>query len=275
MMKISALPYMIADYNDLESACKWYELAPEIGLDGVELMYGYPVPWHLIYRTFEYLQKKKLPVSIVVAHNEFYRLTPQEQKQEVEVIAGYIDLARYFQTNLVRVIVGYWWNETRKETSPKKALAAIIETIKRCLSYAEEKEVILALENHPGTGVSKVILQEIFEHIDSPYLGWNLDTENAYRIDNQTAFDFLEEESIIRRLVHVHLKNFQPDQDGWLPTSLEKGILDVKKMLKIIQSHGYDGWLSLEYAGEKVEDLRDSVSFVRKVWEKFKEELRT
>jgi hypothetical protein len=91
---------------------------------------------------------------------------------------------------------------------------------------------LFVLENHPGFGVSHEVVAAIFRRISSSHFGWNFDMENAYRIPGQTAFDFLNDEALLRRLMYVHAKNFAESADGWIcDVALDEGVNDVRKML--------------------------------------------
>ena len=86
--------------------------------------------------------------------------------------------------------------------------------------------------------------------------------ENAYRVGGQTAFDFLKDETILRRLAYVHAKNFGETPEGWNSTiALDEGVNDIHLMLAVIKAHGYDGWISIEFSGTTRDKLKRSVKF--------------
>lgn len=250
---------------NVDSVRKWFEFASEIGLEGVEIMYGWPLDWYVIHQVRQLLPRYTLKVSMIVTHNNLCRFTSSERQEECNIINGYIALAEDFNTNIIRVLAGPW-DRTWPEISRKKAVNAVVATVNECLTYASKKNMTLVMENHPGMGVDKDIIQEIFEKIDSPNFGWNFDMENAYRREAQTAFDFLNEKSILRKLAYVHAKNYLESSDGWLPAAVSDGVLDVKSMLKKIKDSGYNGWLSFEYSGKNWDEVKRSADFIRETW---------
>ena len=88
-----------------------------------------------------------------------------------------------------------------RKISVAKAVDAVAKTFELVLPHAEKAGIVLALENHPGFGVSPDVVGRILQKIPSAVLGWNFDMENAYRVHGQTAFDFLKNETILRRLL--------------------------------------------------------------------------
>ena len=264
-MKISSLPYCAVRFMDVDCMRKWFTFASDIGLEGVELMYGWPLDWYVLHQVKKLLSEYPLNVSMIVTHNNFCRFTPAEQQEECRILDGYMALAEEFGTNIVRVLAGTW-NRIWKETSSRKAVDAVVTTASQCLRRAEEKNMMLVMENHPGMGVDRDILQAIFEKIDSPNFGWNFDMENAYRREGQTGFDFLNEASLLKRLRYVHSKDFIEMPYGWMPVALGGGGLDVKGMFKKIKDSGYQGWLSFEYGGEDWGEIKRSADYIRETW---------
>ena len=266
-MKLSSLPFGVVQFEDEASFSMWFDYAQEIGLDGVELMYPWPVSWHVIHRTHERLAGRGLEVSMVTSHCDPSRLTDGLRKAEAQKLIGYVDLATDFGSRFVRVVAGSF-NPTSREISVPRAIDAVVATFELVLPYAEEAGVVLALENHPGFGVSREIVAAILQGLPSPSFGWNFDMENAYRIAGQAAFDFLDDEAIMSRLVHVHAKNFGESPDGWISdVALDEGVNDVRAMLAKVKASGYDDWVSIEFAGKTREKLRRSASFLRDTWD--------
>ncbi|MBM4080984.1 MAG: sugar phosphate isomerase/epimerase [Planctomycetes bacterium] len=265
-MKVSSLPFGFVHFEDEDSFSAWFDYAEEIGLEGVELMYPWPVSWHVIDRAHKRLAGRKLEVSMITTHCDPSQFRDDLRKAEAKKLAGYIDLALDFQCRFVRVIAGRF-DPTIREVSVAKAINAVVQTFELVLPHAEKAGVVLALENHPGFGVSRAVVAQLLQRIPSASFGWNFDMENAYRIPGQTAFDFLNDAAMMRRLVHVHAKNFAESADGWISdVALDEGVNDVAAMLAKVKASGYDDWISIEFAGKTQEKLRRSAAFLRDVW---------
>ena len=266
-MKVSSLPFGFVQFDDEDSLPVWLDYAEEIGLDGVELLYPWPVSWHLIHRTRQHLSGRALGVSMITTHCDPARFSDELRAAEAQNLIGYVDLATDFGCGFVRVVAGSF-DPTWREISMAKALDAVVQTFELALPHAEQAGVVLALENHPGFGVSREVVAAILQRIPSASLGWNFDMENAYRLPGQTAFDFLDDETILGRLVHVHAKNFGESPAGWISdVSLDEGVNDVRAMLAKVKASGYDGWISIEFGGKTREKLRRSVGWLRDTWE--------
>ena len=266
-MKLSSLPFGVVQFEDEASVSMWFDYAEEIGLDGVELMYPWPVSWHVIHRTHERLAGRGLEVSMVTTHCDPALFADDLRKAEARKLMGYVDLASDFSSRFVRVVAGSF-DPTRREISVGKAIDAVVQTFEGVLPHAEKAGVTLALENHPGFGVSREVVAAILQRLPSPSFGWNFDMENAYRVAGQTAFDFLNDETILRRLVHVHAKNFGESPDGWISdVALDEGVNDVRAMLAKVKAGGYDDWISIEFGGKTQEKLRRSARFLRDTWD--------
>jgi len=255
------------NFEDEASVESWCQIARRAGLDGIELMYPFPIPWHIVHRTENLLAKYRLRPSIITIHNDFMRLTPKGQKEELNIVTSFMELASAIGAGMIRVIFGGWDPISGAEVSRARALAAAISTIKMCLEPAARLKVVMALENHPGMGVSREMIHDIFNAVKSPFFGWNFDMENAYRIPGQDGFSFLNDPIIAKRICYVHAKNFKKTPDGWDQNiALDQGDLDVAGMLTAVKRMGHDKWISFEYAGKDAKQLIRSAHYLRKAW---------
>ena len=267
-MKFSCLPYLMVNFSDEDAVRNWCQVAQRAGLDGIELMYRFPIHWHIVHRTEKLMKKHHLQPSIITIHNCFMRQTSEEQKAELNIVTSFLELASALGAGMVRVIMG-WWTPPIREISRASALAAAITTIKMCLEPAARLKVVMALENHPGMGVSREMIHDVFSAVKSPFLGWNFDMENPYRIPGQDAFSFLNDPVIARRLCYVHAKNFKNTPKGWdQDIALDQGDLDVVSMLAAVKRLGHDDWLSFEYASKDAKHIMRSARYLRKAWAK-------
>jgi len=76
-----------------------------------------------------------------------------------------------------------------------------------------------------------------------------------------------------------HLDNFVYDENGGdgdrtgrrlkREIPLDRGEIDVSRILRIIRDAGFDGWLSIEYGGygEGFDDVGQSAAYLRKTWD--------
>jgi len=267
-MKMSSLPFGTVRFDDEESFAPWFDDAEAMGLDGVELIYSWPVSWHLIHRTHKRLAAHHLEVSMVTSSRDTAKFTDDLRRAEADSLIGYVDLATDFGSRYVRVLAGMF-DRTWREVSVSRAIDAVVQTFEMVLPHAEKAGVVLALENHPGFGVALDVVSAVLERLPSPHFGWNFDMENAYRLPDQTAFDFLDDPTILGRLVHVHAKNFGNSPAGWISdVALDEGGNDVRAMLARVKASGYDDWVSIEFGGSTPDKVKRSARWLRDTWER-------
>jgi len=113
----------------------------------------------------------------------------------------------------------------------------VIDAIEKCLPAAEKCGVLLGLENHWGLARTAAGLLRIVNDIDSPWLPILLDTGN-----------FLEEpfesmEKCADKTVFIQAKTYF---GGGTWYTLD---LDYPRIGKMMRSHGFKGYVSLEFEG--------------------------
>ncbi|MEP6673338.1 MAG: sugar phosphate isomerase/epimerase family protein [Chthoniobacter sp.] len=114
-----------------------------------------------------------------------------------------------------------------------------IECIQRCTDLAEERGVVLALENHWGLSGTPEGQLRIIDAINSPWLGALMDTGNFM----ENPYDKLTK--IAAKTVFVQAKTY--DGGGEFYT-LD---LDYARIAKILRDAGYTGYVSLEMEGKE------------------------
>ncbi len=265
-MKIAALPWKLINPETTRSPLtieEWVKAAAEIGLDGIELSDNDSL----------YLEEKNkgrckdlkklifqegLAVSMITTQTDFVDSLRVEKQHER--LYKYFEVAHFFETEIVRVTAG----KRDKKISRQEVLDGVISHFKRIAEKAGSHNLKMALENHGGIEQEKDDYLYILQNVGSPRFGANFDVKNPLRT-KQDPYDFLK--AIIPWIFHVHLCNFKWREDKWnLAIPLDKGDVDIRKMLRIMKCAGYDGWLSIEYGGENLDDIDRSAKFVREIW---------
>ena len=127
----------------------------------------------------------------------------------------------------------------------------VIESIERLLPRAEECGVVLGLENHWGLGRTAAGVMRIVEKIDSPWLRVTLDTGNFLE-DSQAQMERLAPACCL-----VQAKTY--DGGGkWYTLDIE-----YAWVAKLLASHGYQGWISLEFEGQADPEVAVPASLAR------------
>ena len=127
----------------------------------------------------------------------------------------------------------------------------VIESIERLLPRAEECGVVLGLENHWGLGRTAAGVMRIVEKIDSPWLRVTLDTGNFLE-DSQAQMERLAPACCL-----VQAKTY--DGGGkWYTLDI-----DYAWVAKLLASHGYQGWNTLEFEGQADPEVAVPASLAR------------
>jgi L-ribulose-5-phosphate 3-epimerase len=124
----------------------------------------------------------------------------------------------------------------------EEAFGWVIGAIEKLLPRAEERGVVLCLENHWGLGRTSEGVLRIVEAIKSPWLQMTLDTG-----------DFLERpyeqmEQMASSPVPITLVQAKTYFGGGRLYALD---LDHARIADLLRRHGYPGWISLEFEGNE------------------------
>jgi inosose dehydratase len=120
--------------------------------------------------------------------------------------------------------------------------------------YAQAHDVRLAFEIHEGLAHSGASARRLLDAIDHDAVGVNYDTGNAifYNDGIDPASDL---ETILDRVIHVHLKDTSGGRGEWAFGVLGTGHVDLARIVGLLKSRGFNGPYSLEIEGFAAEDL--------------------
>lgn len=232
----------------------WIEMAVEFGLDGVEIY----EPWIRerdaagVARLADVVRDAGLQCSMYTSEPNL--CNPEDREAGIAYIKAAVDATSLFKTNVVRVVSGHG----SKGLDLEVCLQSIADGLKASLDYAEEKEVMLAYEDHWGIGTNLKDFMRILELVDDDRLKVNLDTANV------GSKDIVELTGLIKdRVVHTHCSELLNNKHGIV---IGRGDVDFKGIFTILKNNGYDGWISLEALAGGKEDLRFSVEHIKETW---------
>ena len=110
---------------------------------------------------------------------------------------------------------------------------------------AKSKGVIIALENGLAGQGEVILFREIFKRVPDARLLLDLGHTHINTSTNM-AREFLDDQIIGRRLVHVHVSDNDGCSDLHLPLGSIRNGVDWKKMINVLRKHPYDGTVTLE-----------------------------
>jgi sugar phosphate isomerase/epimerase len=159
------------------------------------------------------------------------------REKNVSQIKQWVDYSAALGAPCIRVFGG----GVPKGASLEEAQKWTVECIEECCDYSGTRGVFLALENHGGITASPKEMLPIVQGVKSEWFGVNLDTGNFH-----TADPYADIATMAPYAVNTHVK-----------TEVAGAPADFKRIIEIMRSVGYRGYLSLEY--EAREDPRTAV----------------
>ena len=180
-----------------------------------------------------------------------------ERATQVQMILDGIDAAAAYGATNMRVFGGH----PPKGQELKKSMDLAVQGLKQVTDLAEERGVVLGLENHgwcPGTSGETL---EIIERVGSRMVKPLIDTGNFLGADQ----DILEGvRELAKECIHVHVKDYLvvPHSEAGkagvhgsrtgktqfrMPRSVGEGSVDFKAVFGVLKEAGFAGSLSIEH----------------------------
>jgi len=228
--------------------------AAEMGFDGVEIL-----EVQMGEATNAQLQQLKrralvngLDLYGLSTHQGFVSPDPEVRQANIEKTLRSIDLAYRLGIPTMRVNTGRWGTSrdfdelmANRGIEPRlpghtddEGFAWVIEAFEKCLPAAEEKGVVLGLENHWGLGRTAEGVMRIVEAIDSPWLRVTLDTGNFLE-DMYPQMERLAPEAVL-----VQAKTYYGG-GKWYTLDI-----DYDRVASLLKKVDYVGYVSLEFEGQ-------------------------
>jgi len=263
---------------------EWIAMARQLGVDGLEM--------HNLFfadqsdTDLEEVRKKcedfNLAVPMMCFSPDFTNPDPKKRMEELSKQKKAVDLTATLGGRFCRTLSG----QNRPGLDRKKAVRWCVEMIREAVAYAEEKGIILNIENHykdgyweyPEFALKSDIFLEIIEQIDSPSFGINFDPSNTI-VAGEDPIELLEK--IKSRVVTMHasdrylkggsiedLRKTEMDPLHGYAIAIQHGIIgrglnDYDALFRILKDAGFDGWISIEDGMNGMEELRQSAEFLR------------
>ena len=180
-----------------------------------------------------------LTVSASSVGNVFTHPAGEARDREIEKVRTWLGHAQALGAPVLRVFAG----TPQPNQPPEEAERCCIECLEACCDRAAETGVMLGLENHGGIVAESSGIIRIIRAVKSDWCGINLDTGN-FRTDDPYA----DMAACAPYAVTTHLKTEVHPRNG------PKHPADVRRIVEILRSAGYRGFLTLEYEGSEPVD---------------------
>lgn len=264
----------------------WIKEAATLGADGLEMY-----PLFLRSNDRDYLQQVKdaadreqLQIPMMCASPDFTHPDPGFRNNEIDKIKQMIDVMSFLgpeSFRSCRVLSG----QRRQEVSRGEGIRWTVESIRTLLPYAEANNVHLVMENHykdgfwiyPEFAQSSDRFMEIIQQISSPWFGVNYDPSNAI-VAGEDPVELLKQVKHRTITMHASDRYVKPGftleevkshalegySNGLEHGVIGKGMNDYDAIFEHLRSVHYRGWISIEDGVNGLDELRQSVVFLRK-----------
>lgn len=207
----------------------------KLNLDGAELT-GYYFPKEI---TNDYLMHLKqltfrlgLDISGTAIGNDFCLPPGEARDQQLKMTREWIDHAAAMGAPVIRIFAGRVPTGDSEEAATERCVAGINES----LTYAAQKGVFLALENHGGITATPEQMLKIVDAVESsPWFGVNFDSGN-FRTDDP----YRDLEKIAPYAINAQIKVM-------IAPNGKKEPADLERVVNILREAGYRGYVVLEY----------------------------
>ncbi|HEU5118725.1 MAG TPA: sugar phosphate isomerase/epimerase family protein [Isosphaeraceae bacterium] len=288
-LKISAFPkcYLeeIAGRRSM-SVFEWIEMARSLDADGLEMYEGFFTSLEPGYldSVGEAIASAGFAMPMLCCSPDFTNPDADARRRAVDHEAEMIRVTRRLggPRAVCRVLSGQRYPEVSRE----QGLEWVVEGIEGVLPVAREHDIILGLENHYKDGFWKypefAQKQEVFVDLlnaipDREHFGVQYDPSNAI-VAGDDPIGLLE--AVADRVVSMHASDRYLAEgatleslrrtDGTLGYSPNlrhgvtgKGLNDYDSIFRILSEHGYRGWVSIEDGMNGMEEMAESLAFLR------------
>ena len=260
---------------------EWIELAGTLGVEGVEFYSGFlrDDPGFL-REVKDALQTHRLEMPMLCCSPDFTQPDPVLLREEVERERRMIELTAFFGGRYCRVLSG----QRRPGLDRKNGVAQVVRLIKDLLPLAEQNGIVLTIENHykdnyweyPEFAQKMEVFIEIVDQIDSPWFGVNFDPSNAFLAgEDPLALLARVKDRVVtmhasdRFLMNGTIQDLRREENsaGYAARLahgvIGRGLNDYDAIFSVLRSVGFHSWISIEDGVNGMDEMRESVSFLR------------
>ncbi len=176
-----------------------------------------------------------LDISGTGVRNDFADPDKAHRESDVNLIKAWVKAAAKLGIPNVRVFAG---THNHEGFTRDQVFEWMAKDLKACCEFGQEHGVIIAVQNHNDFLRTAADVDRIFEMVDSPWLGLNLDI-GSYRLHDP----YTEIKQNIKYAVTWQIKEHVFIDGKETPT-------DFVKLFGIIKEAGYRGYLPIETLGD-------------------------
>jgi sugar phosphate isomerase/epimerase len=263
---------------------EWIELAAKLDIDGLEWYAGFlemgdEKNWP-VFR--EMVEDHGLKIPMMCCSPDFTHPDKSIRNKEIAKEKRWIDMTCTLGGSFCRILSG----QRRPGLTIEEGLRFTIECIQTCLSYAQERGIILVLENHykddfweyPEFAQRADVFCQLVDSIQHPNFGVNYDPSNTYlagedpivllkRVSNRVVTMHASDRFLLKGTIE-DLRREEGGAIGYAKRlshgEIGRGLNDYDAIFTELNRVHFDGWISIEDGVEGMEQLKRSVAFLRK-----------
>jgi len=262
---------------------QWIDMAATLNVDGLEFYMDFldlrdPAKWPVIRRAVE---DRGMSIPMMCCSPDFTHPDPAFRQEQVAKERAWIDMTAALGGTFCRILSG----QRRPEVSRAEGIQFAVECIEACIPHAASHGITLIIENHykdnywqfPEFAQKADVFCELVERIESPHFGVNYDPSNTI-LAGEDPLDLLER--VKHRIVTMHasdryliegtIDDLRKEEDsiGYAKRLrhgvIGKGLNDYDAIFSKLSSVGFSGWISIEDGVNGMDELRESVGFLRR-----------
>jgi sugar phosphate isomerase/epimerase len=260
---------------------EWIEIGATLGVQGLEFYSGFLEDNEAFLREAKKsLEEHGLQMPMLCCSPDFTEPDADLLQEQVARERRMIEITAFFGGRFCRVLSG----QRRSGLSTETGIAQVVRVIKSLLPFAEKHGVVLAMENHykdsywrhPEFAQKMDIFTAIIDQIDSPWLGVNYDPSNTLlagedplELLNRVKHRVVSMHASDRYLTNGTLEDLRREEDvvGYASRLahgvIGQGLNDYDKIFSTLNSVGFSSWVSIEDGMNGIEELRESVRFLK------------
>lgn len=287
--KISAFPKCYLDEISQDRSMtvfQWIEQAQTLDADGLEMYEGFFLNLEDSYldEVADAIRQAGFDMPMLCCSPDFTHPDASHRKDAIEYQIGMIRVAHRLggEGTVCRVLSGQRWPEVSCEVG----LELASQGIRSCLPLAEELNIVLGIENHykdgywtyPEFAQKKDVFLDLLKRIpESAHFGVQYDPSNAV-VAGDDPVELLRD--IAQRVVSMHASDrflvpgatlddlrAVEESQGYAEILKHgvtgKGLNDYHSIFTILREHNYSGWISIEDGMNGMEEMAESLAFLR------------
>lgn len=292
--KISAFPkcYLEQIAAGSFSVFDWIQMAQSLDADGLEMYEGFFTSLEASYLdgVGEAIHSAGFAMPMLCCSPDFTNPDADGRKRAVEREIALIRVTRRLggPGAVCRVLSGQRYPEVSRE----QGLEWVVQCIEKCLDAAREHDIVLGLENHykdgfwryPEFAQKKDVFLALLDAIpERRHFGVQYDPSNAL-VAGDDPVALLRQ--VADRVVSMHASDRYLAEGASLDDLLQsdgtlgyspnlrhgvtgKGLNDYPTIFRILGEHRYQGWISIEDGMNGMEEMAESLAFLRRMVAQF------